>query len=85
MLKLIGDILLVYYLVLGGAVLIFLAWGCIDDCRRTNRCRYNLPVCGARDARRTRPWQEREHPRTQKAKGTGGDADNVVTFKRHHK
>ncbi len=37
MLKLIGSILLVYYLILGVAALIFLAWGYIDDHRQAKR------------------------------------------------
>jgi hypothetical protein len=43
MLKLIGHILLVYYVILGAAVVVLLVWDCLDACWRMNRGRRNLP------------------------------------------
>jgi threonine/homoserine/homoserine lactone efflux protein len=39
MLEVIGSIVIGYYLVLGVAVLIFMAWGYLDDRRQANRRR----------------------------------------------
>jgi len=82
MLKLIGSILFVYYLILGVAALIFLAWGYIDDHRQAKRRKRNVPASGTDNDTRTHRGQEPEHERPQEAKRTGGHPNNVIRFKR---
>ena len=82
MLKLIGSILFVYYLILGVAALIFLAWGYIDDHRQAKRRKRNVPASGTDNDPRTHRGQEPEYEQPQEAKLTGGDPNNVVRFKR---
>jgi hypothetical protein len=79
MLELIGGIVLVYYLVLGVAVLIFLAWGYLEDYRHAKWRRR-----GTRNGNdeRAQPGREPESDPTGQAKQAGRPPDNVVRFKR---
>ena len=78
MLELIGSIVLVYYLVLGVALLVFLVLGLLDDRRLVKRHR-----CETR-AGFDRPAQCSREPDREPAiqvKPTVGSPDNVVRFK----
>jgi hypothetical protein len=79
MLELIGSILLVYYLMLGVAVLIFLAWGYLDDRRQANQLRRKTRT---RDGTRAQPRWKPEGDLHWQAEPTGHLPDNVVRFKR---
>jgi hypothetical protein len=79
MLELIGVIVLIYYLVLGVALLVFLSLGLLDD-RRLAKRRWCETGSGV-----DRPVQydrepERDPPR--QVKQTARPPDNVVRFKR---
>jgi hypothetical protein len=78
MLELIGRIVLVYYSVLGLALLIFLALGFLADHRLVRRRRYETGPGCYRSAQHDR---EPEHPATRQAIQTGRFQDNVVRFK----
>jgi hypothetical protein len=79
MLELIGSIVLVYYLVLGVAVLIFLAWGYLDDRRYAKRRRRETRTGNDTPAE---PGRGPEPDPTRQANQTGRPPDNVVKFKR---
>jgi hypothetical protein len=79
MLELIGSIVLVYYLVLGVAVLIFLAWGYLEDYRHAKWRRRETRTGAGTPARATR---EPEGDLTRQANRNDRAPDNVVSFKR---
>ena len=80
MLELIGSIVLIYYLVLGVALLVFLTWGFLDD-RRLAKRRRCVTVTGIeRLSRHDRVKPERDPPTLEKQ--TVRPPDNVVRFKR---
>ena len=78
MLELIGSIVLIYYLVLGVALLIFLALGFLDERRLAKRrgCESGMGV-----DRLAQHDQEPEHTPTREAARPGRPPDNVVRFK----
>jgi hypothetical protein len=78
MLELIGSIVLIYYLVLGVALMVFLTWGFLDDRRLTKRCRCETGTGFKRQSKHSRE-PERDPPR--QAKQSVRPPDNVVRFK----
>ena len=77
MLELIGSIVLVYYLVLGVALLVFLALSFLADRRLVRRRRYETRT----GFHRLAPYdREPEHATTRQAVQTGRSQDNVVRF-----
>jgi hypothetical protein len=79
-LELIGSIVLIYYLVLGVALLVFLTWGFLDDRKLAKRHR-RITVTGfERQPQHDRGEPERDPP--TRAKQTVPQPDNVVRFKR---
>jgi len=79
MLELIGSIVLIYYLVLGVGLLVFLILGLLDDRRLANRRRCETGTGLARSEQRDQ--QSASDPARQ-VKHTGRPPDNVVRFKR---
>ena len=77
MLELISMIVLGYYLVMAVVLLVLLAWGRIDECRKANR-RGSEPRIG--NGRQTSPGMGQEHDPERQAACA---ADNVVTFRRN--
>jgi|GEM_PF-6209956 len=77
MLELIGSIVLVYYLVLGLALLIFLAMGFLDDRRLARRC--NCETMTGID-RPEQHGQEPERYPDRRVKQAVRPPDNVVRF-----
>jgi len=78
MLELIGSIVLIYYLVLGVALLVFLTLGFLADRRFVKRHRCETRTGYYRLAQHDR---ESEHAPTRHAAQTGRPPDNVVRFK----
>jgi hypothetical protein len=78
MLELIGRIVLVYYLVLGVALLVFLTLGFLTDRRLVKRRRCETRTGFYRLAQHDR---EPEHAPIRQAAQTGRSPDNVVRFK----
>jgi hypothetical protein len=81
MLELIGSIALVYYLVLGLALLIFLTWSYIDDRMYGNRRR--RAVRTGKDSHAL-PVREAEPDPGRQANQHGRRPDNVVRFRRRN-
>jgi hypothetical protein len=79
MLELIGGILIVYYLVLGVAVLVFLAWGYLEEYRYEKWRRRETTRRNAAQAP-TEPQPEGDP--TRQANRNDRPPDNVVRFKR---
>jgi len=79
MLELIGSIVLVYYLVLGVALLVFLTLGFLDEHRLAKRRRCESATGPGRPSRFDR---EPEHDPARQAKETVRPPDNVVRFER---
>jgi len=79
MLELIGSIVLVYYLVLGVALLVFLVLGFLDERRLANR-RGGETMTGI--DRPVQHGQEPERDPDRQVKQTACPPDNVVRFKR---
>jgi hypothetical protein len=79
MLELIGSIVLIYYLVLGVALLVFLTWGFLDDRRLEKRRRCGIGTGFEEQSPHGRE-PERDPPR--QVKQTVRPPDNVVSFKR---
>jgi len=79
MLELIGSIVLVYYLVLGGALLVFLTLGFLDERRPAKRRRCESATGPERPARYDR---EPEHEPARQVKQTVRPPDNVVRLER---
>jgi len=77
MLELIGSIVLVYYLVLGMALLVFLTLGFLDDRRLAKRRRGESGTGFDRQMQHDRE-AERDPPR--ETAQTGRPPDNVVRF-----
>ena len=79
MLELIGSIVLIYYLVLGVALLVFLALGCLDERRPAKR-----PRCESGNGLQ-RPARYGQDPAecdpTRQVKQDARSPDNVVRFK----
>ncbi len=80
MLELIGSIVLIYYLVLGVALLVFLTWGFLDDRKLAKRRRCETVTGFERQSRHDRVEPKRDPP--TRAKQTVRPPDNVVRFKR---
>jgi hypothetical protein len=78
MLELIGSIVLIYYLVLGVALLVFLTLGFLDDRRLAKRRQCETGSGVDRPAQVDRE-PERDPPR--EAAQTGRPPDNVVRFR----
>jgi len=78
MLELIGSIVLIYYLVLGVALLVFLTLGFFDDRRLAKRRRCETGNGFDRQSQHDRE-AERDPPR--EAAQTGQTPDNVVRFR----
>ena len=78
MLELIGSIVLIYYLVLGVALLVFLTLGFLDDRRLAKRGRCESGTGPDRPARYSRE-PERDPP--LHVKQSVSPPDNVVRFK----
>jgi hypothetical protein len=76
MLELIGSIVLIYYLVLGVALLVFLTLGFLDDRRFAKRRR-----CGSGFDRPAQYDREPERDPARQVKQTVRAPDNVVRFK----
>jgi len=79
MLELIGSIVLIYYLVLGVALLIFLALGFLDDCRLAKR---RSCESGTGIDKLAQYDEEPERDPARQEKQTDCPPDNVVRFKR---
>lgn len=79
MLELIGSIVLIYYLVLGVVLLIFLALGFLDDRRLAKQrgCESGTGI-----DRPAQYEQEPERSPDRQVKQTDSPPDNVVRFKR---
>jgi hypothetical protein len=76
-LELIGRIVLVYYLVLGVVLLVFLGLGLLADRRLVKRRRYETGT----GCYRLAPYdREPEHATTRRAAPAGRPPDNVVRF-----
>jgi hypothetical protein len=78
MLELIGSIVLVYYLVLGVALLVFLALGLLDDRKLAKRSRCET---GAGFDRLDQCNREPDGDPTPREKQTVRSSDNVVRFR----
>ena len=78
MLELIGSIVLIYYLVLGVALLVFLTLGFLDERRLAKRRRYEPGTGFDRPAEYSR---EPERDPDREVKQTVRQPDNVVRFK----
>jgi hypothetical protein len=81
MLELIGSIVLIYYLVLGVALLVFLALGLLDDRRLAKRRRYGTGTGVDRPASYGR---EPESDPARRVEQTARPPDNVVRFKQRN-
>ena len=79
MLELIGSIVLIYYLVLGVALLIFLALGFLDDSRLAKR--HNRRAGNGID-RLVQYDRDPEHAPVRQAAQTARLPENVVGFNR---
>jgi hypothetical protein len=79
-LELIGSIVLIYYLVLGVALLVFLTWGFLDDRKFAKRHRHETVTGLERQSQHDRGEPQRDPP--TRAKQTERPPDNVVRFKR---
>ncbi|MGB7930783.1 MAG: hypothetical protein WCH04_00925 [Gammaproteobacteria bacterium] len=76
MLELIGSIVLIYYLVLGVALLVFLTLGFLDERRFAKRRR-----CGTGYDPQSAHGREPERDPARQVKQTVRAPDNVVRFK----
>jgi hypothetical protein len=79
MLELIGSIVLVYYLVLGVVVLIFLAWGYLEEYRYE---KWRRRETTSRNAAQAPPEPQPEGDPIRQANRNDRPPDNVVRFKR---
>jgi hypothetical protein len=80
MLELISRIVLAYYLVMAAVLLIFLAWGYIDDRGGYTKRRRHAARTG--DGAQKRACRESQDDPSRPARQNGPPSDNVVKFRR---